>query len=464
MVNKRYRLIILSTIFLLAFTSITISAEEYDLEKLLLNGLKNNIEIKQLENEIKTINRNIQLAKARSGWQANMNINKELIEEDSIVISQGEDQLNLSANRKLADDKVTLNPSATYDFDGSEVIYGVNMSIDLYPDIPSESIKSLIQINNQLNQKKKELYNKKAELIKNWLDKYLQLVRLDERIDVLVQQVKISEDNLEETQKQVSINEAGQQELLQAEINLNETEYSLKQSEQQYDQIKRQLITDLRLKETEINLVLKEDNKVLAKLKQLTENMDINNLNKQLLIDNIVKNSSQFANIINQKEYLKQELEWLKKEDSPKVSLEGSYDSEKDFTASLNINYNIFDSGVQKLQEENKKQEIENTELSLEQLYQQTENNLDALIDQVELAQLNKESSLLKYQKEVEENKILKRQFEAGAIEENVLKNNQLNKENKLIDVKNNDDNIFLKKLELFILTSPDDIVEEVLN
>ena len=207
MVIKRYRLIILSTIVILVFTSITISAEEYDLEKLLLNGLKNNIEIKQLENEIKTINRNIQLTKARSGWQANMNINKELIEEDSIVISQGEDQLNLSANRKLADDKVTLNPSATYDFDGSEVIYGVNMSIALYPDIPSESIKSLIQLNNQLNQKKKELYIKKAEFIKNWLDKYLQLVRLDERIDVFGQQVKISEDNLEETQKQVSINE-----------------------------------------------------------------------------------------------------------------------------------------------------------------------------------------------------------------------------------------------------------------
>jgi len=393
-----------------------------------------------------------------------MNINKELIEEDSIVISQGEDQLNLSANRKLADDKVTLNPSATYDFDGSEVIYGVNMSIALYPDIPSETMKSLIQLNNQLNQKKKELYNKKAEFIKNWLDKYLQLVRLDERIDVFGQQVKISEDNLEETQKQVSINEAGQQELLQAEINLNETEYSLKQSKQQFDQIKRQLVTDLMLKENKVALVLNEDNKVLTKLKQLTENMDINNLNKQLLIDNIVKNSSQFANIINQKEYLKQELEWLKKEDSPKVSLEGSYDSEKDITASLNINYNIFDSGIQKLQEENKRQEIENTELSLEQLYQQTENNLDALIEQVELAQLNKENSLLKYQKAVEESKILKRQFDAGAIEENVLKNNQLTKENKLIDVKNNDDDIFLKKLELFILTSSDDIVEEVLN
>jgi len=33
MVIKRYRLIILSTIVILVFTSITISAEEYDLEK-----------------------------------------------------------------------------------------------------------------------------------------------------------------------------------------------------------------------------------------------------------------------------------------------------------------------------------------------------------------------------------------------------------------------------------------------
>src|SRR6056297_4066513 len=138
--NKRYKVILLISIFVLIFSSVSIQAAEYNLEELIRTGMYNNIEIKQLKNELETIKRNMKLTKARSDWQANLSLNKELIEDDSITVTRSNnEQVNLSLNKNFAQDRVTVSPNAYYNFDGSEVIYGLNMNIDLYPNLPSES-------------------------------------------------------------------------------------------------------------------------------------------------------------------------------------------------------------------------------------------------------------------------------------------------------------------------------------
>ncbi|HKL13502.1 MAG TPA: TolC family protein [Halanaerobiales bacterium] len=460
--NKRYKVILLISIFVLIFSSVSIQAAEYNLEELIRTGMNNNIEIKQLKNELETIQRNMKLTKARSDWQANMSLNKQLIEDDAVSITRdNSEQVNLSINKKFVQNRVTLSPQASYDFDGSEVIYAINMDVDLYPNVPSESIKNLLNLNNQLNQKQKELFNKQAELAKNWINKYLQLVRINESIEVLKERQIVAQNNYDKIQKKVEINEAGQQDLLQAEINLNDAVFNLKQSQQNFKQVKMQLLSDLRLaKNTEI--ILNKDSKVLTELTDLTNNLEMESLDKGQMVENVVKTSSQFANIINRKEYLQKELDWLKKDDAPQVTLQSSYDSDEEFNASINVSYNIFDSGVQEMTVENKKQEIENSELSLEQLYEQTANNIDSLIDQVNLAQLEAKSSQLKYEKAKKDTEIVKEQFAAGAVEENLLVNNRLNERNALINLNRNRDDIFLNKLDLLILTRPNEIVEEV--
>src|SRR6056297_375537 len=460
--NKRYKVILLISIFVLIFSSVSIQAAEYNLEELIRTGMNNNIEIKQLKNELETIKRNMKLTKARSDWQANMSLNKQLIEDDAVSITRdNSEQVNLSINKKFVQNRVTLSPQASYDFDGSEVIYAINMDVDLYPNVPSESIKNLLNLNNQLNQKQKELFNKQAELAKNWINKYLQLVRINESIEVLKERQIVAQNNYDKIQKKVEINEAGQQDLLQAEINLNDAVFTLKQSQQNFKQVKMQLLSDLPLaKSTEI--ILNKDSKVLTELTDLTNNLEMESLDKGQMVENVVKTSSQFANIINRKEYLQKELDWLKKDDAPQVTLQSSYDSDEEFNASINVSYNIFDSGVQEMTVENKKQEIENSELSLEQLYEQTANNIDSLIDQVNLAQLEAKSSQLKYEKAKKDTEIVKEQFAAGAVEENLLVNNRLNERNALINLNRNRDDIFLNKLDLLILTRPNEIVEEV--
>lgn len=443
-------------------SSTTLQAAENDLAELIKTGFDNNIEIEKLRNEMETIQRNLKLTKARGDWQADMNIDKQLIEDEAIALRrENSEQISVSINKNFAKDKVNVNPTASYNFDGSDVIYGVNMNIDLYPNLPSESVKNLLNLNNQLNQKQKELFNKQAELAKSWVDKYLQLVRLEENMNVLEEKLVVAEDNYEEVQKQIEIDEASQQDLLQAKIDLNEAEYNLKQNQQNFNQVKIHLLTELKLEEgTEI--ILNENNPVLIDLQDLTGDLNIDDIDKEQMVENVVKTSSQFASILNNKDYLERELKWLNREDAPRVSLKGSYDSETDFTASVNVSYNIFDSGVQAMTVENKKQEIEDSELSLEQLYQETVNNIDNLIDQVKLAQLELDSSQLKYDKVVEDTKIIEQQLTAGAVEKEVLINSRLNKKSSLINIKRSNDAVFLNKLDLLTLIRPAEIVKEV--
>jgi len=462
MKNKYSVILFIAILTLLSLTS-GLQAAEYNLEELITKGLNNNLEIRQLENDIETTKRDIKLGKSRSDWQANLNLNKVLIEEDTVEINQINEKVNVSLNKKLSEDNINVNPTVSYDFDGSDVIYGMNVNMNIYPNLPSENIKSLIRLNNQLNQQKKKLNTLKAELVKEWLNKYFQLVRLEEELNILKDRLELAENNYAELKEKAEINEAGQQELLQGEADLKDAEYNLKETEHQYSQLKTSLMNSLQLEKND-DIILNTENKIIVDLKEETNNIELDKLNKKQLIENIMKSSSQFITNINQKSYLKKELNWLQKEDSPQVSVEGSYNSQTDFSAVLNINYNIFDSGVNELEVENKKQSIEDNELALKNLYLETESSLQQLIDKVELAKMSVKKNKILFEKAVEETDIITRQYKAGAIEEEVLTNKKLNKKSAQVNLKRANDNLFINKLELLIMTKPTDVVQEVLH
>ncbi len=461
MSNKKHRVILSVSLFLvILFASAAVKAADSDLKRLFTAGLDNNLEIVKLENEISTLKRNIQLNKARTDWQVNVGVNKLIVDDDSPA-SMNSDKVDLSANKNFVNDKINFSTNANYDFDGSEIIYGVNLNINLYPNTPSESMKNLINLNNQLNTKLKELYSKKAELVKDWLKKYLQLVKLDENIDILNQRFKIAEDDYTEIQQKAKIDEAGQQKLWEAELKLKDAEYNLTDNRQQFKQLKKALLDALQL-EQDTELILNRDDSILIKLRELTEVVSIDNIDRKQVLAQIVNTSSQFAANISHNEYLKQELEWLKKEAGLEITLQNNYDSEKEFSATLNVNYNLFDSGIQDIQEENKRQEIANNEITFAQLYEQSTSRLDNIINQIELANLNLKRKQLEHDKAVDNSLIASRQYEAGAVEKEVLNNSLLSENSSLAALNGAYDNIFLNKLDILILTQPDEIIKEV--
>lgn len=458
MKNKKY-LITISILFLI-FTGGIIQAEEYNFKELINQGLNNNLEIEQLEQDIENIKRDIKIAKSFSNWQAGLNLNKVLLEEDSIQISRDKDRLNVSLNKKNVEDRIHLKPTLSYNFDGSKIIYGVNINMNVYPSLPSENIKSLISLNNKLKHKDKQLDTRKAELVKKWIDKYLQLVRLQENVNILEDRYDITENEYEKIKEKVKIGEAGQQELLQGESDLKDVEYNFKKFKQQYLIMKKTLLNDLQLvKNAEI--ILNVENQLLVRLKNETTNIDIDKVDKAQLIDNIVKISSQFTDVMNQNNYLKKEINWLKNEDSIKVSVEGSYNSENQYSASINISYNVFDSGINELRLENKNEEIKSNELDLKKLYQETSTKLENILDQIELAEMDINRNELQNNKAADEIDIISRQYDSGVIEEEVLLNKKLNKRVTQLNLKRAKDKLFLNKLDLLILTEPDNIVKK---
>jgi len=461
MKNKKYIPILVIALVMVSIFSTNIFAAEYSLEVLINHGIKNNVDINNIQSEIDNIKRNIKLNNAQADWQAIMNINKVLIDNENIAINRESDQVSVDINKKIAEDNLNISPNMTYDFDGSEFIYGLNLSLDLYPNLPSERIRTLIELNNQLNQKQKELNSKKAELVKKWTEQYLQLVRIDQNIDILEKRLQLAEDNYNEVKKQVEINEAGQQELLEAKLSLKDAEYNLKELEQQYSQLKRSLLNSINLSK-ETNVVLNENNSVINRLQDLTNYLTASNLDKEQLIDNIVQTSSQFASVINRNELLKNELNWLEKEDNPQLSVDGQYNSETDFQASLNVSFNLFDSGIQEIKEENKRQEIKDNEITLKQLYNNTENSLEQIIDQIELSKMDVMRKELNLNKVSDNTKIVKKQYEAGAVEKRFLTENELNEESALINLKSSKDSLLLNKLDLLIFSQPAEILEEV--
>jgi len=461
MSNKKHRVILSVVLFIvILLASTAVKAADSDLKKLFTTGLDNNLDIVKLENEISILKRNLQLNKARTDWQVDVGVNKLIVEDDSPV-SMNSDKIDLSTNKNFLNDKINFSTNASYDFDGTEIIYGVNLNINLFPNIPSESIKNLMNLNNQLNTKLKELYSKKAELVKDWLEKYLQLVNLDENIDILNQRLKIAKDNYTEIQQSIAIDEAGQQKLWEAELILKDAEYNLADSHQQFNQLKKTLLVALQL-DQETELILNRDDSILIKLRELTEVVNIDNIDRGQILAQIVKTSSQFAANVSQNEYLKQELKWLKKEEAPEITLQNNYNSEREFSATLNVNYNLFDSGIQDMQKENKRLEIVNNEITFEQLYEQSTNRLDNIINQIELANLNLKRKQLKYDKAVHNSLIASRQYEAGAVEKEVLKNSLLSENSSLAALNGAYDNVFLNKLDILILTQPDEIIKEV--
>ena len=461
MKNKKYIPILVIALVMVSIFSTNIFAAEYSLEVLINHGIKNNVDINNIQSEIDNIKRNIKLNNAQADWQAIMNINKVLIDNENIAINRESDQVSVDINKKIAEDNLNISPNMTYDFDGSEFIYGLNLSLDLYPNLPSERIRTLIELNNQLNQKQKELNSKKAELVKKWTEQYLQLVRINQNIDILEKRLQLAEDNYNEVKKQVEINEAGQQELLEAKLSLKDAEYNLKELEQQYSQLKRSLLNSINLSK-ETNVVLNENNSVINRLQDLTNYLTASNLDKEQLIDNIVQTSSQFASVINRNELLKNELNWLEKEDNPQLSVDGQYNSETDFQASLNVSFNLFDSGIQEIKEENKRQEIKDNEITLKQLYNNTENSLEQIIDQIELSKMDVMRKELNLNKVSDNTKIVKKQYEAGAVEKRFLTENELNEESALINLKSSKDSLLLNKLDLLIFSQPAEILEEV--
>jgi outer membrane protein TolC len=414
--SRNKGLIILVILSLLLIFSNSAFAQELTFKEGINLGLKNNIELVRMQKNLEQLKRNLEKTKASSGWQVDTNAKAQISNFINDRANNNEDDkfqefdLSVLATKNYWSG-LTLKPEV-YD----EAQFQLSLTQDLYPRIPIKSEQSYIKQKLELRQTQAEFQQKVNSKIITWAEDYLNLIRLKESYNVAKQKYKLTQKKLDEVLAKQKIDEAGELELLSAKANLKEAQYNLKNAESNYKEAKRSLANELGISK-EDNLALMDNSKYLIQLRDTANSFSIKLDNKDRLVDLAMDNSVELLKNELNKRSSEHELRWSKLANQPDLNLKGKYNTpNEEWSAGVNLSYNIFDSGQQELEIENFTEKIDTIKKEHQDLVKELKLRLDKLVNRLEANQSNleaKEFSLEKAKLDVE---IASRQLERGLL------------------------------------------------
>ena len=442
-------------IFTLIFSSATenIKAEGISLEKAIEFGLENSTEIEDIENQIEQIKRNIAGIKAQKDWKVDLSADysHDFEEEENTGIesqvnnSSIKDSISISAN-KLYDFGLSFNPILTINEDDESI--DLSLTQQLYPITNSELENQLYNLEKDLIKTKEELKSIKASKITSWVQKYLNIVRMEEREKIYLESVKKAEDNLEKVKKEKDIGEAGEQQFLTAQYSLKDANYKLKEQRFSIDERKDSFKNELGLN-SERNIIFKADNDMIIDLMEKTNKLTEEYLNNDDLIKLVEENNSSLqVNKIDRK-ILKRELDNLKKEDDLNISATGDYDTiSENLTATINFSYNLYDGGKHEIDVKSKETSIENNIKNYEEKLKQLKLDLKNHINTLSLDKDKLAKEELNYQRSKNNLEIAEIKYDRGIIDYLEYQDNWITTKESKVNLKSIKDTIFINKLE----------------
>lgn len=424
---------ILLLIVSLIFTSTVVAAEVISFEKAVESGLKNNYELQQKLEAVKSIERERNLLEAGVDWyigiDGNYLYNSERI-DDYQIIEKGNrfelaleggkmtlSGLSLSSQLILADD----NP---FGFDNIEDKYKFRLDLSkrLYPIIPTETEKGFIQTDNSLIIAEANLFLARKNKKLDWLETYFNILRLKERKEYSKLSYQLVREELERVEAQFEIAEHGQEQLMMAEINLKEAELQEKQLESSFIQTVNSLSKELGI---ERGIILDKDSNYLKRFIQRVNSFNIE-LNNDEIENNLKKSNLQLRQILFDKDYAENELKWQMKEDNVALSTFGNYnydaelaDAYKDYwEAGLGISYDFYDGGRQRLTIEGIKAKINNLDEEYNYTLEQLNQQLKVMYDKYKIDKMDLEAKEIALEKAILEKKLFIEQYKKGLISE----------------------------------------------
>lgn len=224
--------IIIILILVLLPNSSVIAVEELTLEKAIELGKENNYEIEQKREAIIELERQRAIIEAGIDWYLGVksNPNQYSGPVPTLSITDNKEELGISLQGgKTTIDGLSINSSLSLETDISKIEnldekynFSLNVSKRLYPILPTQTEKNFIQTDNKLIIAKDELNSAESRKEVDWLESYLMILRLKERLEYSKKSYQIALDELDLVKAQVKIGEAGQDQLLLAKINLQE--------------------------------------------------------------------------------------------------------------------------------------------------------------------------------------------------------------------------------------------------
>ncbi|WP_018248859.1 TolC family protein [Orenia marismortui] len=454
-----YKLLLLSVMMiLLASFEMTAFAAEITLQEAIEAGLNNNSDILDAKDNLVSIERELKQLQADDDWHLDLNVDSYAHE--------------LDLDDELSDVEFSITGSKTYwggltleselygsgdyssqeDLSDDETGLKLKLSQDLYPRIANQSEQSYIKTQLDLQAAKSELEEEKQAKIITWIRDYLNLLRLKEKYEVAVKKNELALNNFKEVNDKKRINEASEIDILTAQIELEESQYNLKEADNNYQQAKKSFYHQLKL-ENQDELVLSGDSKYLVMLEEMALSQEINFDDQAKLLDLSSVNSVDLLKNKLQQDSIRDDLEWSKAEDKPNLDLTGSYDSvDQDWGVGLSLSYNLFDSGKQKLAEEDLEAELNSLEREHNDLIRDLSLDLEEIIDQIRLTETKLGTKKLSLSKTKLEKKIAEEQLARGLIDKWELKEKKLALREAEINQKEVEDELLVNKLELIKL------------
>ncbi|WP_027338975.1 TolC family protein [Halonatronum saccharophilum] len=445
---KGSRLLLLVLISLLFFTNKS-WASEITFQQVVEGALETNSDIIRAREEVEKIERDIEKVKADLNWQVDLSGSSGVNSSDdaNLNLSLGGDRSYLGGLRLRPE--VYIEERDVFEGLSNELGFKFNLSRDIYPRIPSGEEKRLITLEYRLEEAKRSLDQEISRKLIYWLEGYFDLIYLKKRVELDREQEVLARDNLDKTLARQKIGEAGEEEILTARIQLMEGEYSLRERKNNYEQRRRIFYNELRI-EGELLLSLDARKDSFKEMEGLLEGLDFNLEDRSNLLESIMENNSEFFRNKNSQKLLEYDFQWSKVNNNLGVSLNGSYDSLRDdWSARINVTYNIFDGGQRKLEEEDFELQSNELERNYREIIERLELDLDTLINDIELSQMNLKQRDLRLDRANLEEMAARQRLERGLINEVTYEEKRKALEEARLSFKEAEDRLLISKLRL---------------
>ncbi len=458
-------LLILTLVF--SFSSIII-AEELNLEKAIDLGIAKNYEIEQKREEIKELERQRAIIEAGVDWyvgfDGNYSYNTEGPTFNSPDIIKDGDSVGFSIeggkttlNGLSISSQLSLQGADPFEFEDLDKKYRFKLDVSkrLYPILPTQTEKDFIQTDNKLIIAKDELDTVENKKEVDWLENYLKLLRLQQNLEYSKISYRLALDELELVKAQVGIGEAGENQLLMAEISLQETKLQQDQLLATIMQVKDNLSLELGI--TDNRIKIEENEEYLDSFSRRAASINVNTIDEEV-VDFIKNNNVQLREIVLNKDYAENELKWQLKDDEVKVDTFTSYNynagsldenNKDEWQVGVGISYDFYDGGQQELSVEGIKSKIKNLDRQYAYTLEQLKLQLKGMINEQKLNRMRVNSAETRLEKARLVEKLYKNQLNEGLITENQYKQKALAVNQAVVDYKEAEDQLLITKLRI---------------
>ena len=167
-------------------------------------------------------------------------------------------------------------------------------------------------------------------------------------------------------------------------------------------------------------------------------------------MDSVIASHFQVKINLLDQDSARKEAEWNLAKDKPQINLSGGYDHQGSvWYAGIELTYNLFDGGEQKLKSQEYEAKLNTLEDNYLHLVNELEFQLDNLINQLELNNMNLTGKTFSYQKAKLEEKLWQEQLEQGLVSKRSFQEKLISWGETEIELKSAEDAILISKLRL---------------